>query len=167
MEARDGSARSAEARTEVGMFANAAPASSPCGSVRGADGSSGGDGIASEAGSAASSEAVADGIADTDEGGNGSVIVTGLGATAVVMTITFTMTNRDGVIDDPVRVRDDLDRGNGIRNGRIDDAVHDGAKRRVGRRSRSRGRGGRRHRRDAERRWRGVRLRSGRERAAP
>ena len=152
------------------QLATTAPASSFVGSVRGADGSSGGDGIASAARSAASGVGAADGNADTDEDGNGSaiVIVIGLGTAAVaIITITITITNRDGVIDDPVRVRDDLDRGNGIRNGRIDDAVHDGAKRRVGRRSRSRGRGGRRHRRDAQRRWRGVRLRSGRERAAP
>ena len=156
MEAHDGSARSAEARTEVGKFANAAPASSPCGSVRGADGSSGGDGIASEAGSAASSEAVADGIADTDEGGNGSVIVTGLGTTAVVMTITFTMTNRDGVIDDPIDVGDDHDRGAGFGDGTTDDGTGNGAQHRAGRRSRGRRRSGSRHRRDAKRRGRAV-----------
>lgn len=82
-EARDGSTRSAEARTEVGKLANAAPASPRCGSVRGGDGSSGGTGDASMARSAASREAVAEGNADMDEDGNGSDTVTALGTTAV------------------------------------------------------------------------------------
>ena len=149
---------------------NTAPASSFIGRVRGADGSSGEDRIASAARNAASGEAAADGIADTDEDGNGSaiVIVIGLGTTAVAI-ITITIPNRDGVIDDPVGVRDrdDHERGDGIGDGRIDDAGRDGAQHRAGRRSRGRRRGGGRHRRDAKRRGRGAPLRVERRWAAP
>ena len=141
------------------QLASTAPASSFVGSVRGADGSSGGDGIAS----AASREAVAEGTAETDADGNGSDIVTALGTTAVAITtattiIIITITNRDGVIDDPVRVRDDHHHGDGTGDGRIDVATGNGAEHRAVRRCRSRGRGGSRHRRDAERRWRGAQL---------
>ena len=132
VEARDGSARSAEAWTEMSQLATTAPASSFIGSVRGADGSSGGTGDASMARSAASSEAVADGIADPDEDGNGSGIVTALGTTAVAITITITITNRYGVIDDPVHVRDGHHHGDGTGDGRIDVATGNGAEHRAG-----------------------------------
>ena len=49
------------------------------------------------------------------------------GATAI--------TDRATVIDDPVNVRDDHDRGDGIGDGRIDDAVGDGAQHRASRRA--------------------------------
>ena len=150
-------------------LATTAPASSFIGSVRGGDGSSGGDGIASVARSAASSEAFAEGTTDTDEDGNGSIVVTGLSTTAVaIITATITITNRAGVIDDPVRVRDGHERGDGTGDGMTDDGTGNGAQHRAGRRSRSRGRGGGRHRRDAQRRWRGAQRPSEkRGRAAP
>ena len=146
--------------------ATTAPVGSFVGSVRGAGGGSGGDGIASAARSEVSSEPVADGNADTDEDGNSSDIVTALGTTAVA--IITTITNRDGVIDDPVRVRDDHHHGDGTGDGRIDVATGNGAEHRAGRRSRSRRRGGSRHRRDAKRGWRGAQRPPGKGgRAAP
>jgi len=110
-------------------------------------------------------------MTDTDEDGNGSDIVTARGTTAVAITtatIIITTTSRDGVIDDPVRVRDGHHHGDGTGDGRIDVATGNGAEHRAVRRCRSRRRGGSRHRRDAERRGRGAPLRiEKRERAAP
>jgi len=100
-------------------------------------------------------------MTDTDEDGNGSDIVTARGTTAVAITtatIIITTTSRDGVIDDPVRVRDGHHHGDGTGDGRIDVATGNGAERRAVRRCRGRRRGGSRHRRDAKRRWRGARL---------
>ena len=74
-------------------------------------------------------------MTDTDEDGNGSDIVTARGTTAVAITtatIIITTTSRDGVIDDPVRVRDDHHHGDGTGDGRIDVATGNGAEHRAG-----------------------------------
>ena len=129
MEARDGPARSAEARTEMRKLANAEPASSFFKSVRAAEENSDGTGDTSSARSAAGNDPFAGRIADRIGEGNDSelIIVHGTGV------ITGAITNLDGVTNDPIHARDG--HGDGIGDGKIDDAVGDGAQHRASRRA--------------------------------
>ena len=108
-----------------GKVANTVPTGSVFKSVRVVGESSHGTGVTSPARNAAGNESVADGIADTDGEGNHSDLV----IVRSTRVITGAITNRDGVTNDPVHIRDD--QVDGTRDGRIDDAdVGDGAKRR-------------------------------------
>ena len=138
-----------EVSSVVRKVANTEPTGSVFKSVRAAAESSHGTGVTSPARNAAGNESVVYGIADTDEEGDHSDLVIVRGT----RVITGTVTNRNGVINDPVHIRDE--HCDGTRDGRIGDAdVGNGAERRADRRSRRRV--GSRRRRDAQHRRHGV-----------